>query len=467
MKREHDKVVKNAVSDFLAVEQDILKQLHEQLQPYQGRKLWIAYSGGMDSHVLLDAVVKLRNALQSEVIAIHIYHGLQIVAENWVTHCQRQCAELNVPCEVVRVQVNTQRGESLEAQARLARYTALQNLIGEHDIVLTAQHQDDQAETLLLQLVRGAGVAGLAAMATVHSFGKGWLVRPFLNISRQQLQKYAVAQNLQWIEDDSNQDRRFDRNFLRHEIIPQLQQRWSQLNVVLSRVARHQAEAQDLLIELGEQDLTHCQNSEFQQALSIIALKKLSPARQRNALRTWLKRCNILMPSTQHLQEILEMSAAAPDRQPLVHWTDVEIRRYQNCLFVMPTLPPVDNFLSIFWDLTKPLPLPLGRLRAEKVRGHGLKIPESISVNVKLRQGGEMGRWHGHQREIKKLLQQWHIPPWLRAYLPLLYVQDALAAIPNLMICDNFTVAPHEFGWLIHWEGVEKFGGGTISSRAV
>lgn len=442
-----------------AIETAVLESLQTHVHLHPAKNIWLAYSGGMDSHVLLAVITALRFKLPLSLHVVHIHHGLQPLAGIWAIHCQKICAELQLSCEVVRVQVNTQIGESIEAQARLARYAALQARMNANDILLTAQHQDDQAETLLLQLFRGSGVAGLAAMPETHRFGEGWLLRPFLQLPRQQLYEYAVEKNLQWIEDDSNQNRRFDRNFLRHDIIPQLQQRWTQLNAVLSRVARHQAEAQDLLIELGQQDLTGCLSKQFLNAISMLELKKLSPARQRNLLRTWLKQCNVLMPSTQHLQEILAMSDATVDRQPVVCWADVEMRRYQNCLFVMPKLPPLDNFSSVFWNLAEPLLLPLGQLRAEKVLGRGVKIPASTPLKVQLRHGGEMGRWRGHRREIKKLLQQWHVPPWLRRYLPLIYVQDTLVAIPNLMICDDFQVAPDEIGWLISWEGVEEFGG--------
>lgn len=446
-----------------AIETAVLESLRAHLHHFPAKNIWLAYSGGMDSHVLLVVMSALRFQLPISLQVIHIHHGLQPLAETWAIHCQTICAELQLRCEVVKVQVNTQIGESIEAQARLARYAALQARMNANDILLTAQHQDDQAETLLLQLFRGSGVAGLAAMPEIHRFGEGWLLRPFLRLSRQQLHEYAVEKNLQWIEDDSNQNRRFDRNFLRHDIIPQLQQRWTQLNAVLSRVARHQAEAQDLLIELGQHDLTTCFSKRFSNTISILELKKLSPARQRNLLRTWLKQCNVLMPSTQHLHEILAMSDAAADRQPVVCWADVEIRRYQNCLFLVHKLPSLDNFSSIFWNLAEPLPLPLGQLRAEKVLGRGIKILDSTQVKVQLRHGGEMGRWRGHRREIKKLLQQWLVPPWLRHYLPLIYVQDTLVALPNLMICDDFQVAQDEIGWLISWEGTDKFGGIAMS----
>ena len=439
-----------------SVEAVILDSLRATLARYATKTVWIAYSGGMDSHVLLDAAVTLQHELQKQLRVIHIHHGLHSLADNWARHCQQICVTLQVPCEVIRVQVNTQRGESIEAQARLARYAALQTCVGKDDVLLTAQHQNDQAETLLLQLFRGAGVAGLAAMPAVSQLGLGWLVRPFLNISQQQLREYAQQKNLQWIEDDSNQNTRFDRNFLRHEIMPHLQSRWQQIHAVLSRTAQHQAEAQDLLTELGNEDLTHCLSKQFSNAISLMELNQLSAARQRNAVRTWLKQCHLSMPSTQQLHAILDTMQHAPqDRQPRIAWADGEVRRYQACLFALSALPPVADFPAMTWDVRQNLSLPFGKLRAKSTLGKGVRLPESATVQIRWRRGGERCRWRGHQREIKKLLQQAHIPPWLRPFLPLVYVENILIAIPNLLICDDFSVGSHEVGWEIFWEGAD------------
>ena len=445
---------------MMPTEAAILTSLRAALADHLTGTVWIAYSGGMDSHVLLDAAATLQSELQKPLRVIHIHHGLQPVADYWADHCQQICATLQIPCEVIHVHVNTQRGESVEAQARLARYAALQNRVGKDEILLTAQHQDDQAETLLLQLFRGAGVAGLAAMPARSRLGQSWLVRPFLSLSQQQLRNYAQQKNLQWIEDDSNQNTRFDRNFLRHEIMPRLQSRWQQIHTVLSRTARHQAEAQDLLSELGNEDLTRCLSKQFSNAISLSELNKLSAARQRNVVRTWLKQCHLSMPSTQHLQAILEtMSRATQDRQPRIAWAGGEVRRYQGCLFALSALPHIPDFPAIIWNSHQNLSLPFGELRAKLTSGKGVLLPESATVQIRLRRGGECCRWQGHQREIKKLLQQFFIPPWLRPFFPLIYVDDTVVAIPNLLICDGFSVSSHEMGWEFFWEGED----GTLS----
>jgi tRNA(Ile)-lysidine synthase len=417
------------------------------------RQLWIAYSGGLDSHVLLHALAQLRLQLAVELRAIHIHHGLRPQADSWATHCQQICQQLAIPCEIIRVKVRLASRESLEANARAARYQAIMQLLASNDIVVTAQHADDQAETLLLQLLRGAGVAGLAAMPTMSRLGKGWLCRPLLAYTRADLQAYAVQAKLQWIEDDSNMDTRFDRNFLRHEILPLLQQRWSSLNQVLSRVARHQAEANELMQELAKEDLQTCGGQQIQQ-LELPTLAKLSLARQRNVLRWWLKKLELPLPSTVQLQHILtDLVAAKADRQPIVRWQGGEVHRYQKHLFAMPNLPPLPTVSHCLnWKLPQILPLPWGELRARKVQGHGLILPTLAELQIRFRQGGETFHWHGHKRVVKKLLQTMQIPPWERPFLPFIYYQKQLVAIAKIGIHDHFIAQnEEEMGWEIEW----------------
>jgi tRNA(Ile)-lysidine synthase len=416
------------------------------------QRLWIAYSGGLDSSVLLHAIAQLRRHLPKSPLvgAIHIHHGLQPQADDWVTHCQRVCEDLTIPCEVIRVKVQTSPRESLEACARTARYAAIAQLLAPEEIVITAQHADDQAETVLLQLLRGAGVAGLAAMAPLSRFGIGWLARPLLAYTRADLYEYAQQAGLHWIEDSSNANTRFARNFLRHEIIPRLQQRWPSMSQTLHRVARHQAEAHELVEILAAQDLQACQGSRPDQ-LCLPALSRFSPAQQRNLLRFWLKQLNLPLPATVHIQQILnEMLTARPDRKPLVSWRGGEVRRYRQHLFAMPNLPVVPQS-QFNWQLPQSLPLPLGWLQASEVPGGGLALPAGTELQVHFRQSGEQLQWRGHQREVKKLLQAAQLPPWLREFIPLIYLQDSLVAIPGIGVCDKLTARVGEPGWEISW----------------
>jgi tRNA(Ile)-lysidine synthase len=317
-------------------------------------------------------------------------------------------------------------------------------------MVLTAQHADDQVETVLLQLLRGAGVAGLAAMPPLSRFGVGWLARPLLAYTRADLYEYAQQSGLHWIEDSSNTNTRFARNFLRQEIIPHLRQRWPSISQTFHRVAHHQAEAQELVEILAAQDLQACQGSHPDQ-LWLPTFSRFRPVQQRNLLRFWLKQLGLPVPATVHIQQIRnEMLTAKEDRNPLVSWRGGEVRRYRQHLFAMPNLPivPISPFR---WPLPQPLPLPLGGLQAREVHGRGLALPAGTELQVQFRQSGEKLQWHGHQREVKKLLQAAQLPPWLREFMPLIYFQNSLVAIPGIGVCDKLTARAGECGWEISW----------------
>ncbi len=420
------------------------------------QRYWIAYSGGLDSHLLLHTLAQLRPQLKPNLRAIHIHHGLQAEADQWANHCQDVCKSLNIPCEIKRVQVNTGHGESLEANARTARYEAIAQLLAPDDVVLTAQHADDQAETVLLQLLRGSGVAGLAAMPTVTRLGTAWLVRPLLTYTRSELYDYAKKIGLRWIEDSSNADTRFDRNFIRHKIMPVLQQRWPSVNKIFSRVAHHQAEAYELMQILAKQDLQNCEGEKPEQ-LFLPILSSLSAARQHNVLRFWLKKLGLPLPSTAQLQQIFtKLITAKSDSQPVVQWQGGEVRRYRQFIFAMPNLPRIPDYsYSLKCKLPQSLPLllPLGKLSFNQVQGRGIALSIGTRLNIRFRQGGETFRWHGHQRVVKKLLQTAQIPPWIRHYIPLIYNDDnLLISIPNIGIADGFLAGASEIGWEIKWE---------------
>ena len=415
--------------------------------------LWIAYSGGLDSSVLLQALAALRqNIEQFKLHAIHIHHGLHPQADDWAKHCQQTSESLDIPCEVIRVKIHVAPRESLEACARTARYEAITQLLAPDDVVLTAQHADDQAETVLLQLLRGAGVAGLAAMPQVSRLEPGWLVRPLLAYTRVQLHAYAQQINLSWLEDSSNADTRFDRNFMRHEIMPLLQQRWSSVSHTLCRVARHQAEADELIQILAAQDWQNCQGNGPDQLL-LSPLSHLSPARQRQLLRFWLKKLSLSIPTTLQLQQIInDMLTAKADAQPLVRWHGCEVRRYHNTLYAMPNLPTVpDSSQHFTWSLPTPKPLPLGQLSVKKVSGEGLILPAGSPLQIRFRIGGEKFYWHGHWRVVKKLLQAAKLLPWQRKFIPLIYLENVLVVIPNIGIHDHFIAQDGEMGWEITW----------------
>ncbi|MCP4042785.1 MAG: tRNA lysidine(34) synthetase TilS, partial [Gammaproteobacteria bacterium] len=256
--------------------------------PGTGR-YWVAYSGGLDSHVLLHLMASLRNRLEEgELRAVHVNHGLLPEALEWEVHCQQVCRELEIPCEILRVKAGPAGGEGPEAAARQARYTAIGKLMARDDVILTAHHQDDQAETLLLHLVRGSGPHGLAAMPSVRRFLPGWLGRPLLGYPRAALRLYGESHLLDWIDDPSNREDRYERNFLRNEILPAMKIRRPDLIGVLSRVASHQAEAICLMDELAKIDHAAVLGP-AKDRLRVSGLRLLSPERRRNVIRYWIR----------------------------------------------------------------------------------------------------------------------------------------------------------------------------------
>ena len=429
--------------------------LEQKLAPYHDAGcFWVAYSGGCDSHALLHALGSIRTKIANEIKAVHINHGLSPFANEWERHCQDICEHLSVPYHAISVNVRADKTSPEEA-ARDARYAALAKLIKQDDVLLLAHHQDDQAETVLLQLLRGSGVKGLAAMPEQQTFHLGKLCRPLLDFTREELLSYALEAGLNWIDDPSNFDTDFDRNFLRHEVIPLLQTRWPALKKTLSRTAVHQAEADKLLTGLAQQDWLQIRNKE---QLSVSALLELDDKRQRNVLRYWLASvCQLTLPDTVHLQRIMEeVLTAAEDALPEVIWKGGEVRRYQGQLYAQKSLVTVDKNLELEWpDLSQALPL--GNtglcLTAKAIEGKGLSQTKlgNRKVTVQYRQGGESCRpfGRGHTHPLKKLFQEWQIPPWLRNTVPLVFVDGELAAVVGYTTCQSFTATEGEPGWLI------------------
>lgn len=416
----------------------------------------VAFSGGLDSQVLLHALAGLRAELSGPLSAIHVHHGLSPNADQWATLCADVCTQLDVPCRIIHVTARARPGESPEAAARAARYAAFEQVLALGQFLLTAHHQDDQAETLLLMLLRGAGPAGLAGMPLSRPLGQGSLLRPMLSLSRAQLSHYAKAHNLQWVDDESNLDTSYDRNFLRHEVLPLLRQRWPAAAATLTRAAVHQAEANTLLTELAAVDMKSLAGSRAD-TLSVSGLLGLRPERRRNALRHWLRQQALPLPDTAHLLRIEhEVLSARADAVPLVQWPGAEARRYRDDLYAMPPLAPVPAMV-LGWDLQAPLSLPhgLGRLEAVRVVGQGISAAHCSgkTLTVTVRQGGERcqpaGRAHTH--ELRKLMQEAGMPPWERLRTPLLLVDGQLAEVVGQWVCAPFQAAPGEPGVLVHW----------------
>lgn len=421
---------------------------------------YVAFSGGVDSHVLLHLLVQLRKQQpELSISAIHIHHGLQQQADQWAEHCQSVADSLDVDLKLMHVTVSEQG--SLEAAAREARYQAFAEIIQPGQGLLLAHHLDDQAETILLQLFRGAGVPGLAAMPAHTEFAAGWLIRPLLDVPRQPIEAYAREHKLGWIEDPSNLDTGFDRNFVRHKLMPVLRQRWPSITNTVSRAARHQSEAAYLMDCLAEQDYQQCKGlNQEQHTLSVSGLLGLEPARQRNVIRYWLRNvCQLAVPDTRHMQRVLaEVLAASEDAMPLVEWQGVELRRYRDEIYAGDSAALLHGKEALMvhypWDLKHAFRLPDGStLQPEPVTGIGLKasLLGRNNIRVGFRQGGEQCRpvGRGHRHSLKKLMQEWGVPPWLRERVPLIFVENEIAQVVGYCLCEPFQADSDEKGVFI------------------
>jgi tRNA(Ile)-lysidine synthase len=421
----------------------------------------VAYSGGVDSHVLLHWLAGQRDALAADLAAVHVDHQLQAQSAAWTAHCRAVCDALQISFSSLQIDASAAPGESPEAAARAARYAALADWLPDGAVLLTAQHRDDQAETVLLQLLRGAGPRGLAAMPVLAAFGRGVLVRPFLSLQRAQILEYARRQHLHWVEDPSNEDTRFDRNLLRHQVLPLLQSRWPAVGRVLARAADLQADQAELAGELARQDLRVCQRGDQADRLDCQALRRLAVSRQRNVLRHWIEGNAFPLPSRDVLEQLRSrVVEARADACPLLHWPGAELRRYRDTLYLMAPQAELDGRRRYAWDLAGPLCLAAagGTLCATAVQGAGLRVPSGARVDIRFREGGERlqpaGRAGHHS--LKHLFQEWAVPDWERARVPLIYAGDQLAAVAGLCICEGFQASGSETGYLLHWSRLDQ-----------
>jgi len=408
----------------------------------------VAYSGGVDSHVLLH----LCHAAGLPLRAVHIHHGLQAEADAWERHCAGVCKQLDIPYQCIHVDAIRGPGESPEDAARRARYRALEEALQPGEAVLVAHHQDDQAETLLLQLMRGAGPAGLASMPAVKSFGRGCLARPLLGFSRQSICDYAKAHGLSWIDDPSNADTRFDRNYVRSEVMPVFTQNWPGAVESLSQAASLQQDALEIIEAMAAVDLAAVATQQCN-SLSISKLQRLPESRQYNVLRFWISFSGYDRPRRSILQEVVDSVLPAPeDATPLVLWGNTEIRRYQDTLYVLKALNSHEIHHVYAWDGEQPLYLEtLGiELYLEQSLGSGIQR-EAVArgLTIRFRQGGEQIRPRGrqHTHSLKKLMQEAGIPPWQRSRIPLIYIDHELACVCGYWVADAFAVNEDQQGW--------------------
>jgi tRNA(Ile)-lysidine synthase len=374
------------------------------------KKVYVGFSGGLDSCVLLHKLSQ-DVEIHSKLIAVHINHGLSMHADEWTAFTEQTAKFFNIPFK--KFLIHLEKKNNLEESARDARYHIFSSLLeNEQEVLVLAHHQNDQAETVLMHLFRGTGIDGLAGIPEFRSLGKGKLYRPLLHFSRQSLEQYAKENHLVWVEDESNESIHFDRNFLRHEIIPLLQKRWPGLIQNLDRTAQHCASAKQFIQNEMHMELPSMVDEK--QRLSIKKLLSYPRHAQCLLLREWLAQQHFKLPAQDKIIRILdELIVAKPDAAPIVSWKAGEVRRYQGWLYAFSSKHSPEDYTAAI---------------AEELKKLKAQYPES-NFEVRFRQGGEKILWHGKNHELKKLFQEWQIPPWERHRIPLIYKDNVLVKI--------------------------------------
>lgn len=460
-------------------------------QQYPQCPIVIAYSGGVDSQVLLHALASLKQqqAINNDVSVCHVNHGLSKNARKWQQFAHQQCMQLKLPLAVFEVNVQAKPQQSLEALARDARYHALRRSSPDNALIVTGHHSDDQSETFLLALKRGSGLKGLSAMAQVSQLNpqhlNQLLVRPLLKLTRKDITDYAKKHNLTWIEDESNQDTSFDRNFLRHQIMPLLTERWPSMLSTISRSAEHCREGQTLLTELAQQDLTLCQLS--LDSLAVVELLILSKARFNNVVRYFLQCQQCLMPSSEQLEQVHQQLLAQADKSPAVKVGDHWLRRFKEVLYFTPDFSDISSWQTVLNDnlsdeQTVQLPDGLGVLDfVQESSGagsskhgpskhcqskhspskhcsvsHHYKIlapqqNEKISIRFTHENPTCLPDYRQKNRPLKKVLQELAIPPWQRKRIPFLYYNDVLVVALGHFICQEYLGQEESSLINVHW----------------
>ncbi|MGO9935004.1 MAG: tRNA lysidine(34) synthetase TilS [Steroidobacteraceae bacterium] len=428
--------------------------------PRAAAGLVVALSGGADSAALLSAVLAA-DFRALPVRALHVDHGLQAAAAEFRASCSQLCARLGVALTIISLRVPAEPGVSLEAAARDARYAALAAALHPRECLLTAHHREDQAETLLLQALRGAGVKGLSAMPICRRLGAGWHVRPLLDVAQSELQRFgAQLADLKSI-DPMNQDLRFDRSYLRLQVWPRLVQRWPGAGIALSRTARHMAQAQALLESAAAADVARLRDGE---ALLIPGLRTLSPLRRMNAVRFWLYEAEVEPPPAARLSEALRQVLDADlDQLPAVVWGDSALRRYRHRLFLTAAAPPrLDGARpwAVFANSRLDLGPPLGSLRWVAQPGGiaAAGLPETLIV--RRRSGGETLKPErlARTQSVQHLCQLHGVLPWMRDALPLIFAGEVLIAVADLWEDARFRAAADAPGLAVEWRDAPIIG---------
>ena len=434
--------------------QNIEEILKQQIQAHSIKKICVSLSGGVDSIVLLYA---LNQCLEKGCLirAIHINHNLAKDSQVWADFCKRTCDRIQIQIDIHSIKVKNTEGFGIEAAARKARYQKLQRSIQEGEWLMTAHHQEDQLETILLRMARGTGIEGLQGIQKQFNFGKGKILRPLLDVSKSEVLGYARKNNLDWVEDASNQETYFDRNFLRMNVIPKLKERWPAFSSSVSRLSNISNQTSTLLKEIAQQDL----GSNYPiKNLDIDILKNKSNGRVINIIRFLILKNEMTVPSMKVLNSGVNILLNPKSVNPTMVWNNYCIKRYVDKLYFLKLseLQPNQSNKLMHWSIDEPLILDEdgSSLAAIMAIGRGLSLKKcNKNLDVQFRKGGESIRPVGHKitKKLKKLFQEDHILPWTRDKIPLLYKKNELIGVGDLWFNQNYIASEEEDGFLVNW----------------
>lgn len=397
------------------------------------KKIVVGFSGGLDSSVLLH-VLSRDKELRSKILAIHVNHTISNNADIWQEHCLKVCKELQIDLKIVKVNLNCRA--NIEEQARNARYQAFSQALSVNDCLLLAHHQNDQAETVLFNILRGSGVNGISGIPKQRKLGQGYVLRPLLDYKRSELLAYAKLHNLHWIEDESNADLNFSRNYLRREVIPLILTKWPSAIDNIHTCANNLTSARANLLDLA---LLDCPDLfSIPNELNLEGVTNLKQDRLINVLRTWFDYNHVLSPNAQmYVRIINEVINAGTDKIPKFCFGTFVLRRYKDSLYLV-TENIVKPF-SLHWkNFPDPLYLEDGKVIYAQEDKNGVAITAPNNLWIRTRQGGELIKYNGQTKKLKKLLQELRVLPWQREQLPLLFENNILQAVIGLVCADNY-----------------------------
>ncbi len=403
----------------------------------EARMYWVGFSGGADSSALLHALHKSRDELQAPIHAVHFHHGLNPSADDWQRHCQNFCLERDINFTSGKLEIKRSKRTSIEEESRNRRYQAIGEMLRNGDIYLTAHHADDQAETVFLNLMRGSGVEGLAGIPQLRKLGKGWVARPLLNMRKSELESYLLRHGIDWLEDPSNKDQSFDRNFLRNSLFPQLETRWPRVVRRLTRSARTARISATALADFID---IHCDELLYNQhRMPLRPFMQLEPPMRALVLRQWLRRQEIpALPEVRLNEFIKQVAGSTSSSQAEVRWAGWQIKLYGNLIWLQDQVIPA---LESCQEWTVGAKMELGdALGCLQLHGRKITIPDGWRVAA--RRKGERIRLHdqGVRRKLKDLLRESAIPPWLRSSIPVLYWDGEAVAIGDWIIAHRLQI---------------------------